>query len=154
MCGKNDLFCPWYKRNHAAMQWDTRFAARTAYMKRSTIREILKLTARPDVISFAGGLPAPEFFPVERVQEAVDLALSERGQVALQYSTTEGMPELRELIAARLSDARLTISPDNILITTGSQQGLDLIGRVLVDEGDRVVVENPTYLGMLMAWRP
>ncbi|HLV35685.1 MAG TPA: PLP-dependent aminotransferase family protein [Spirillospora sp.] len=136
------------------MQWDTRFAARTAYMKRSTIREILKLTARPDVISFAGGLPAPEFFPVERVQEAVDLALSERGQVALQYSTTEGMPELRELIAARLSDARLTISPDNILITTGSQQGLDLIGRVLVDEGDRVVVENPTYLGMLMAWRP
>lgn len=136
------------------MQWDHRFAARTAHMKRSTIREILKLTAQPDVISFAGGLPAPEFFPVARVQEAVDLALSERGQAALQYSTTEGMPELRALIAERLSSTRLTVDPDNILITTGSQQGLDLVGRVLLDEGDQVIVENPTYLGMLMAWKP
>ncbi len=136
------------------MQWDQRFAARTAHMKRSTIREILKLTAQPDVISFAGGLPAPEFFPIERAREAADLALSERGQETLQYSTTEGMPELRALIAERLSDDNLTVNPDNILITTGSQQGLDLIGRVLIDEGDSVIVENPTYLGMLTAWRP
>lgn len=136
------------------MQWDQRFAARTAHMKRSTIREILKLTAQPDVISFAGGLPAPEFFPIERARMAADLALSERGQESLQYSTTEGMPELRALIAERLSDDYLRISPDNILITTGSQQGLDLIGRVLVDDGDAVIVENPTYLGMLTAWRP
>jgi 2-aminoadipate transaminase len=136
------------------MQWDQRFAARTAHMKRSTIREILKLTAQPDVISFAGGLPAPEFFPIERARMAADLALSERGQESLQYSTTEGMPELRALIAQRLSDDYLRISPDNILITTGSQQGLDLIGRVLVDDGDAVIVENPTYLGMLTAWRP
>ncbi len=136
------------------MQWDQRFAARTAHMKRSTIREILKLTAQPDVISFAGGLPAPELFPIERVQQAVDTALSERGQAALQYSTTEGMPELRALIAERLSDDHLTVSPENVLITTGSQQALDLIGRVLINEGDSVIVENPTYLGMLMAWRP
>lgn len=136
------------------MQWGKRFAARTAHMKRSTIREILKLTAQPDVISFAGGLPAPEFFPVERVKQAADLALSEMGQAALQYSTSEGMPELRAMIAERLSTNDLTVTPDNILMTTGSQQGLDLVGRVLVDEGDRVIVENPTYLGMLMAWRP
>lgn len=136
------------------MQWDQRFAVRTAHMKRSTIREILKLTAQPDVISFAGGLPAPEFFPIQRVQQAVDVALSERGQAALQYSTTEGMPELREWIAARLSNEQITIHPDNVLITTGSQQGLDLIGRVLLDEGDRIIVENPTYLGMITAWRP
>jgi 2-aminoadipate transaminase len=136
------------------MQWGKRFAGRTAHMKRSTIREILKLTSQPDVISFAGGLPAPEFFPIERVKQAADLALSEMGQAALQYSTSEGMPELRTLIAERLSTGKLTVNPDQILITTGSQQGLDLIGRMLVDEGDAVIVENPTYLGMLMAWRP
>src|SRR5690606_1878713 len=118
MCGKNDLFCPWYKRNHAAMQWDTRFAARTAYMKHSTIREILKLTARRDVFAFGGGLPAPAFFPVERGQGDVDLGVSGRGQVGLQCSTTEGMPEVRELIAARLSDARLTVCPYNQTSTT------------------------------------
>ncbi len=134
------------------MDWDQRFAARTAHMKRSTIREILKLTSKPDVISFAGGLPAAEFFPIDRVQAAADLALSESGQAALQYSTTEGMPELREMIAARLSTDYLTVSPDNILMTTGSQQGLDLIGRILLDEGDLTIVENPTYLGTLMAW--
>ena len=136
------------------MDWDQRFAGRTASMKRSTIREILKLTAQPDVISFAGGLPAPEFFPVERVQQAVDVVLAERGEVALQYSTTEGMPELRALLAERLSDDYLTVHPDNVLITTGSQQALDLIGRVMIDEGDTLIVENPTYLGMLTAWRP
>ena len=136
------------------MQWENRFATRTAHMKRSTIREILKLTGQPDVISFAGGLPAPEMFPVERVQQAAEVVLAERGTEALQYSTTEGMPELRQLIALRLSSEKFTVHPDNILITTGSQQALDLIGRALVDEGDSLLVENPTYLGMLMAWRP
>jgi 2-aminoadipate transaminase len=134
------------------MQWEQRFAGRTVHMKRSTIREILKLTGQPDMISFAGGLPAPEFFPVERVREAVDVALSERGQAALQYSTTEGMPELRALIASRLSEGALVVKPENMLITTGSQQALDLLGRVLLNDGDQVLVENPTYLGMLMAW--
>ena len=136
------------------MQWNRRFAGRTSHMKRSTIREILKLTTQADVISFAGGLPAPELFPVERVKQAADLALSEMGQAALQYSTSEGLPQLRELIAQRLSTDNLRVNADNILITTGSQQGLDLCGRVLLDEGDPVIVENPTYLGALMAWRP
>lgn len=136
------------------MNWDTLFAARTQQMKRSTVREILKLTAQPEVISFAGGLPAPELFPIERIREATDTVLAERGQEVLQYSTTEGMPELRSLIAGRLSGGGLTVDPDNILITSGSQQAVDMIARILLDEGDRVIVENPTYVGMMTSWRP
>jgi len=82
------------------MQWDAQFADRTAQMKRSTVREILKLTSQPDMISFAGGLPAPELFPVDRIREATDTVLAERGREALQYSTSEGMPELRGWVAA------------------------------------------------------
>jgi 2-aminoadipate transaminase len=137
------------------MSWDNRFAARTGQMQRSAVREILKLTAKPDVISFAGGLPAPEYFPVERIQEAADTVLQERGREVLQYSTSEGMPELRAWIATRMSrDSQMTINPDNILILSGSQQALDLVGRVLLNEGDKVIVENPTYVGMLSAWKP
>lgn len=136
------------------MNWDSLFAARTQQMKRSTVREILKLTAKPEVISFAGGLPAPELFPVERIREATDTVLSERGQEVLQYSTTEGMPELRDMIAKRLSSGNFQISPDNILITSGSQQAVDMIARILLDEGDKVLVENPTYVGMMTSWRP
>jgi 2-aminoadipate transaminase len=136
------------------MNWDQVFAARTAQMKRSTVREILKLTARPEVISFAGGLPAPELFPVERIAEATETVLAERGREALQYSTTEGMRELREWIAARMSAGSLTVTPDNILIVSGSQQAIDLVARVLLDDGDRVLVENPTYVGMLQSWKP
>lgn len=136
------------------MQWESKFAARTAHMKRSTVREILKLTARPEVISFAGGLPAPELFPVDRIREATDTVLAERGREALQYSTTEGMRELREWIANRMSRGALRIDADNILIVSGSQQALDLVARVLIDEGDRIIVENPTYVGMLQCWRP
>lgn len=136
------------------MTWDNRFAKRTQQMKRSTVREILKLTAQPDVISFAGGLPAPELFPVERIQEATDTVLSERGREVLQYSTSEGMPELREWIANRMSNEALKVSPDNILIVSGSQQAQDLVGRVLLDDEDAIVVEDPTYVGMLSAWKP
>lgn len=123
-------------------------------MKRSTVREILKLTARPEVISFAGGLPAPELFPVERIREASDTVLAERGREMLQYSTSEGMPELRALIAKRMSSGQFQIHPDNILITSGSQQAIDMIARIFLNEGDRVVVENPTYVGMMTSWRP
>jgi DNA-binding transcriptional MocR family regulator len=130
------------------------FAERTSEMKRSTVREILKLTAKPEVISFAGGLPAPELFPVERIREATDTILSERGTEVLQYSTTEGMPELRKLIAKRLSKGKFQISPENILITSGSQQGVDMLARIFLNEHDRVMVENPTYVGMLTSWRP
>ena len=132
--------------------YDRFFAKRTTRMKRSTIREILKLTGQPDVISFAGGLPAPEFFPVERVQQATETVLAERGQEALQYSVTEGLPELRQFVAERLSADGFRVDASNVLIVSGSQQGLDLVGRVLIDEGQRVYVENPSYLGMLMAW--
>src|SRR5215813_7670046 len=100
------------------MNWDSLFAARTKLMKRSAIREILKLTAQPDVISFAGGLPAPELFPVERIQQATETVLAERGREVLQYSTTEGMPELREYIARWLSSDSLQIDPSNILIVS------------------------------------
>ena len=135
------------------MQWDNKFATRTELMGRSTIREILKVTAQPDIISFAGGLPAPELFPVDRFRQMSDEVLSEQGSIALQYSPTEGMLELRELIAGRLSGNGLTISSDNVLIVSGSQQGLDLLGRILLDDKDSIIVENPTYLGMLMAWK-
>ncbi|NWF71114.1 MAG: PLP-dependent aminotransferase family protein [Chloroflexi bacterium] len=123
-------------------------------MKRSSIREILKLTQKPDIISFAGGLPAPESFPVERVRQAADKVLRERFNDALQYSLSEGLPELRDFIAQRMSRPGLTLTRDNILIVGGAQQAIDMIGRVLLDENDRVVVENPTYLGMLIAWKP
>ncbi len=136
------------------MNWDSLFAERTQQMKRSTVREILKLTARPEVISFAGGLPAPELFPVERIRQATDTVLAERGREVLQYSTSEGMPELRELIAKRLSSGTFQIHADNILITSGSQQGLDMLARIFLNEGDRVIVENPTYVGMMTSWRP
>lgn len=136
------------------MNWNTSFADRTAHMQRSTIREILKLTALPEVISFAGGLPAPEYFPVELVKQATETVLAERGPESLQYSTTEGMLELRQFLAERQSTARFQIGAENILMVTGSQQGLDLIGKVLLNEGDTVICENPTYLGMLLAWKP
>jgi 2-aminoadipate transaminase len=116
-------------------------------MSSSAIREILKVTQRADVISFAGGLPAPELFPLAEVRAAVDRVLTDHGAAALQYSTTEGHLPLREWIARQ---SRLT--PDRVQITSGSQQGLDLLGRVLIDPGDVVLVEQPTYLGALQAF--
>lgn len=136
------------------VNWNDKFAARTAYMRRSAIREILKLTQMPDIISFAGGLPAPELFPVERVREAACALLEKRGAESLQYSTTEGCNDLRDWIAARMSRNGIKVTRDNIQIVSGSQQGIDLVGRVLLNDGDHLVLENPTYLGMLVAWRP
>lgn len=115
----------------------------------SAIREILKITQRPEVISFAGGLPAPELFPVAEIRAAAEGVLLDHGQQALQYSTTEGHLPLRTWIADRSN-----ITPDLVQITTGSQQGLDLLGRVLIDPGDIVLVESPTYLGALQAFAP
>jgi 2-aminoadipate transaminase len=121
-------------------------------MKSSAIRELLKITSLPDVISFAGGLPAPEVFPIERFKEASEIVLSEMGEQALQYGTTEGYLPLREMIARNAGKYGLKISSDNVLITTGSQQALDLIGRIFINRGDRVLVESPTYLGAIQAW--
>ncbi|WP_193103766.1 PLP-dependent aminotransferase family protein [Brachybacterium sp. FME24] len=118
-------------------------------MTSSAIREILTVTQQPDVISFAGGLPAPELFPVEEIRAATDRILVESGREVLQYSSTEGHLPLREWIAARGGT-----TADRVQITSGSQQGLDLLGRVLIDPGDVVLVERPTYLGALQAFSP
>ena len=113
----------------------------------SAIREILKVTENPAVISFAGGVPAPETFPVELIKQASSRILSVSPGAALQYASTEGYGPLREWIAARHG-----VPQENVLITTGSQQGLDLLGKVLIDPGERVLVENPSYLGALQAF--
>ena len=132
--------------------WEHRFARRVNAMTSSAIREILKLTAKPDIISFAGGLPSPDVFPIKEFQEACDIVLSETGKQALQYSTTEGYLPLREMVARHTSRYGIKVSPDNIVITSGSQQALALIGKIFINPGDRVLVEEPTYLGALQAW--
>jgi 2-aminoadipate transaminase len=132
--------------------WTHRFAQRTQRVKSSAIRELLKLTERPEVISFAGGLPAPEVFPVAEFQEACQRVLAEKGAAALQYGTTEGYQPLREMIARHASRYGIKSRPENVLITSGSQQALDLIGKLLINPGDRLLVEAPTYLGALQAF--
>ncbi len=130
------------------------YARRLSQLRVSEIREILKLTEQPQIISFAGGLPAPELFPVEEIIEASVRVLREDGPAALQYSTTEGYAPLREWIAARLNKmCGTSLGAENILITGGSQQGLDLTGKVFLDEGDTVLCENPTYLAAISAFR-
>ena len=128
------------------------FSERARAIQSSAIREILKITERPEVISFAGGLPAPATFPVVEMQAALDRVLTTKGREALQYSTTEGFAPLREWIAARLSVPQAPVSPDDVLIVSGSQQGLDLLAKALINPGDRVLVETPTYLGALQAF--
>ncbi len=132
--------------------WEYRYAHRTKTMGSSVIRELLKLTEQPDIISFGGGLPAPEVFPVKEFQEACNTVLREQGAQALQYSTTEGYLPLREMIARHNARYSVEINADNILITSGSQQALDFIGRLFINRGDYIVVELPTYLGALQAW--
>ena len=132
--------------------WENRFAQRTQRMGSSAIRELLKLTQQPDLISFAGGLPAPDVFPVEAFQAACTRVLQTLGSVALQYSTTEGYLPLREMIARHTARYGIEITPENILITSGSQQALDLLGKIFINRGDRVLVESPTYLGAIQAW--
>jgi 2-aminoadipate transaminase len=122
-------------------------------MGSSAIRELLKLTAQPDIISFAGGLPAPELFPVKEVAAATQRVLAQHGSQALQYSTTEGYGPLREWIVTKMAQYGIEAAPENVLITSGSQQALDLIGKVLLNPGDRVLTERPTYLGALQAWQ-
>lgn len=132
--------------------WDHRFANRTSGMKSSFIRELLKVTAQPDMISFGGGFPAAELFPLERTREACEKVIKENGRKALQYSTTEGYTPLREWILEFTAKQGIKASIDNILLTSGSQQALDLIGRIFINRGDRIITESPTYLGALQAW--
>ena len=132
--------------------WTSRYAQRTKNVKSSAIRELLKLTQQPEVISFAGGLPAPDVFPIQRFQDACAKVLSTRGKEALQYGASEGYEPLREMIARHTSRYGIKAGPENVLITSGSQQALDLIGKLLINPGDRVLVEAPTYLGALQAF--
>jgi 2-aminoadipate transaminase len=127
-------------------------AKRMEGLKASDVREILKITQRGEVISFAGGLPAPELFPVKELAEATRRVLEEEGQQALQYSTTEGYLPLREKLAERMSaKCGIRTSAEEVLITNGSQQSLDLTGKLLLDEGDTVLCESPTYVGVISA---
>ena len=131
-----------------------KFAKRIGNLKASEIREILKVTERPEVISFAGGLPAPELFPIEEIIKVNKIVLEEQGSKALQYSTTEGYAPLREWIASRMNSKLGTkFQLENILITHGSQQALDLSGKVFLNEGDVVLCESPTYLAAISAFR-
>ena len=131
-----------------------KFASRMVEFESSDLAEIMKVIADPEIISFAGGLPAPELFPVEGMKEACVKALDTAGMKALQYYKTEGLPSLREKIASRMNRKFGTsVTLDNILIVTGSQQALDLAGKLFLDEGDVVLCESPTYLGALDAFK-
>ncbi len=126
-----------------------RLARRVGRMPPSAVREILKVAEQADVLSFAGGLPAPELFPTEAIAAAYSEVLANEGRAALQYSTTEGFAPLREWIAARMVGKGIRATTDDVLITNGSQQGIDLVARVLLDPGDVVAVEDPSYLAAL-----
>ena len=135
-----------------ATSWEYRYAQRMKGMKSSIVREILKITSQPDVISFAGGMPAPELFPLKEIEQACVKVLREHGSGALQYSLSEGYVALREFIVQKMGRYGITASVDNVLITTGSQQGLDLVARVLLDPGDVIIVEAPTFVGALQSF--
>lgn len=134
------------------INWTDLYARRVGWVTSSALHDILKLTQQADFISFSGGLPAPELFPIERFRHAADLVLSTCGQQALQYSPTEGFSPLRQLVAGNLGRYGIQLGEDNVLITAGSQQALELVGRLFLDQGDRVLVESPTYVGALQAF--
>jgi 2-aminoadipate transaminase len=134
------------------MNWT--LAQRAQKMNPSVIREILKVTEQPGIISFAGGLPSPQTFPIDAMREASERVLKDDGKAALQYAASEGYAPLREWVAQDLLKQGMNVSPEQVLITTGSQQGLDLVAKILIDAGSRILVETPTYLGALQAFTP
>ncbi|MFD3157129.1 PLP-dependent aminotransferase family protein [Haloimpatiens sp. FM7330] len=130
------------------------FSDRTSKLKASEIRELLKLTQKPEVISFAGGLPAPELFPIKRIEEVTKQVLEEKGEIALQYSTTEGYAPLREIIVnERMAKNGVNTTIENILITNGSQQALEFSAKLFVNKDDVIICESPSYLGALNAFK-
>ncbi|MFL5321916.1 MAG: PLP-dependent aminotransferase family protein [Myxococcaceae bacterium] len=134
------------------MSTSIEFARRMRGITPSAVREILKVAERPDVLSFAGGLPAPELFPVEELARAYADVFASEGPAALQYGITEGYGPLREWIAHKLGERGIASAPERLLIVSGSQQGIDLVARVMLNPGDTVLVENPTYLAALQAF--
>ena len=129
------------------------YAKRMDNIKASEIRELLKLTQKPEIISFAGGLPAPESFPVKELVEIGRKVLEETGTQALQYGSTEGFPPLREAISQRMAKVMVDVTADDILVTSGSQQGLDFAAKIFINPGDVIICESPTYLGAINAFR-
>lgn len=130
------------------------FATRMNNLKGSAIRELLALANKPEIISFAGGMPAPELFPVDKVRAAADAVLTEEGRIALQYTSTDGWPRLREQIAERMGvKNKIKTDAAHILMTSGSQQGLDYSARVFLNPGDVVLMESPSYLGAINAFK-
>ncbi len=134
------------------MDWEKLFSRRAHGLKSSVIRDLLKVISDPRIISLGGGMPAPELFPAASIQKAATKVLTEQGAQALQYSQTEGYPPLREFLVGHLLRRGIRVKAENILITNGSQQGLDLVAKALLDEHDPVAVEDPTYLGALQAF--
>ena len=133
--------------------WTDQLSSGARQITSSAIRDLLKVTEQPDMISFAGGLPAPECFPTEELTAAAERVLVERPLAALQYGPTEGYRPLREFVAGRMARLGLSVPLDQVLITSGSQQALDMLGKLMIDPGALVAVEEPTYLGALQAWR-
>ncbi len=134
------------------INYDPFFSHNAKAMKRSEIRELLKLTARPGIISFAGGLPAPDLFPVEEIKEMARVVMEREGKTALQYGPTEGDTRLREELAKMMQKDGVNVSSNNLLIVTSSQQGLDLTGKIFLDPGDVVMTSRPTYVGAIQAF--
>ncbi|OQY35798.1 MAG: hypothetical protein B6I38_01220 [Anaerolineaceae bacterium 4572_5.1] len=141
-----------FERDIPVLEWESHLATRTSKMKGSAIRELLKLTQQPDLISFAGGLPAPELFPERAVEEACNYVIRNDGKNALQYSSTEGYKPLRKFLADQMHKYGIPVKQENVLLTNGSQQALDLLGKVLIDPGQYVLTGSPTYLGAIQAW--
>ncbi len=132
--------------------WEYRYSQRMKKMKASAIRELLAVAERPGMISFGGGFPAPDVFPVEEFKKACLSVLENKGAEALQYGSTDGYVPLRQMVSRYSIRSGMNIDISNILITSGSQQALDLIGKIFINRGDRILVESPTYLGALQAW--
>jgi len=138
------------ERNTGVFNWP--FSRVAISLEASMIREILKMSSKPGVINFAGGLPAPELFPIDQLRECVDAVLTNSGAASLQYSLTQGILSLREYLAEHVTKKGLPVTAENITITSGSQQGLDLVGRAFLEPGDYVLTELPTYVGALQAF--
>ncbi len=135
------------------MNWEKFYSERAKGLRASEIRELLKMTQKPDIISFGGGLPNPESYDIKHVRECIDYVMETKAKKALQYGTTEGYSRLREFLAEYMTEKGYDSSPENIIITAGSQQGLDLVSKVFIDKDDTVITESPSYLGGLSAFR-
>ncbi len=134
--------------------WEKKYAKRAKNIRPSAIREILKVTMEPDIISLAGGLPAPESFPLRELEEACRYLIPRKGKQMFQYSPTEGYPPLKEFLAENMQKYGVPAEPKNILPVNGSQQALDIVGKLFITEQDKVLTTAPTYLGALQAWNP